>query len=533
MTITRRQFVHSTLIAGAGIMLGPGKNNITPAKSSYFGINPFILQNPDSVFIMRTNVDAKTNSAAIKSAGLSFGRSVFGLTDNPDEGIPLTHKIVIKPNLTCRARGNETYTIERSMGIVTDAHFVEGIIESMKELTIAAGQFYIREVNCPDDLADGGYLDMAERTGIDLKCIDTPAGSLSPEQIQWVDVPDGVWFRKIPYLWPVNAPETFLLNIAKFKAHGMGLTLCAKNLQGTNAKDYQAHCTRYGSYMSGVNSGHINPTANEDILANYNRHVEDRIPRWDRPGGEGGIWQETWASRCLDNNSVTFAGLHIIEGIYGRDGNFLEGPGPQNLATDYMTNYIIFGRNQFYVDIIGHYLAGHEPGNFGLFHLARERGMISSINPRNIPVYEWDTSKGSTLADITAFQRYPLKTYYLQRDYNGQNEPHWHLVDEPFNYNATGIEPLPVNPESFYLKQNFPNPVRNTTSFTFHIPGNGQVSVDILNSKGQIIETLFNEQLANGDHSLSWDSSNHSSGLYFCRISYAGSARTRKIMVFH
>ena len=147
----------------------PGKNTTEGTKSSYFGVNPFILNNPNSVFIMQTDVNVKTNSSAIRSAGLAFGRSVFALTDNPDEGIPLTHKIVIKPNLTCRARGNALYTIERTMGIVTDAFFVEGIIESMKELTIPAEQFYIREVNCPDDLADGGYIDMAQRTGIDLQ----------------------------------------------------------------------------------------------------------------------------------------------------------------------------------------------------------------------------------------------------------------------------------------------------------------------------------------------------------------------------
>ncbi|MBK7710814.1 MAG: hypothetical protein IPJ37_07625 [Bacteroidales bacterium] len=182
MTITRRQFVQSSFIAGAGILLGPGRNSFDPAKASFFGVNPFILQNPDSVFIMKTNVDVKTNSGAIKSAGLDFGRSVFGLTDNQEEGIPLTHKVVIKPNLTCRARGSSKYTIERSMGIVTDAFFVEGVIESLKELSISAGQFYIREVNCPDDLADGGYIDMAERTGIDLKCIDTPAANLSPDK---------------------------------------------------------------------------------------------------------------------------------------------------------------------------------------------------------------------------------------------------------------------------------------------------------------------------------------------------------------
>ena len=191
----------------------------------------------------------------------------------------------------------------------------------------------------------------------------------------------------------------------------------------------------------------------------------------DRPGSEGGIWQETWATRCLDNNSVSFAGLHIIEGIYGRDGNFLVGPGPQDLATDYMTNYIIFGRNQFYVDIIGHWLGGHEPGNFGLFHMARERGMITTFNPMDIPVYEWDPVAGPVTANLTSFVRYPLLTYYLQRNYDGQTEPYWHLVNEHYSYNTTGIDTLPENPENFYLKQNFPNPVRNTTSLTFHIPG--------------------------------------------------------------
>jgi hypothetical protein len=533
MSITRRQFVQSSLFAGAGFIMGSAKNYADPAGSSLFSVHPFILDNPDSVFILRTNVDVKTNSQAIKAAGLAFGRSVFVTTDDQIQGIPLSHKILIKPNLTCRQRNRDIYTVENSMGIVTDAFFVEGVIESLKELGIAAEQFYIREVNCPDDLADGGYIGMAERTGIDLKCIDTPAGNLSPDKVQWMEVPQGTWFRKIPYLWPVNAPETFLINIAKFKTHGMGLTLCAKNLQGTIAMNYQAHCTSYGKVMTGVNPDHLNPSADEDILANYERHVKQGIPRWKRPGSDGGIWQETWATRCLDNNSVTFAGLHIIEGIYGRDGNFLDGPNSQGMATDFMTNYIIFGRNQFYVDIIGHYLAGHEPGNFGLFHMARERGMIATINPGEIPVYEWDAGKGQSLSDLTAFQRYRMKTYFLQRDYDGQNEPYWHLVNEPYYYNTTGIDTLPANAENFYLKQNFPNPVRNTTSLTFHIPGNGQVSVVILGSSGQVVETLINGQLAYGEHTLLWNSNNHPSGLYICRIKYGESVRTGKMMVFH
>lgn len=74
------------------------------------------------------------------------------------------------------------------MGIVTDAYFVEGGIESLKELGLESRQFYIREVNCPDDLADGGYIAMTSRTGIDLQGINTPFQYLSPGQIQWMMV---------------------------------------------------------------------------------------------------------------------------------------------------------------------------------------------------------------------------------------------------------------------------------------------------------------------------------------------------------
>ena len=533
MPINRRLFIQSSLLAGASLFISPARTFSMKKASSLFGVHPFVLQNPDAVFIMRTNINLKTNSSAIKEAGLDFGRSVFGLTDNIENGIPLTHKVVIKPNLTCRMRGHIGYTVEKSMGIVTDAFFVEGIIESLKELGFASGQFYIREVNCPDDLEDGGYLDMAERTGIDLQGIDTPVTELSPDKVQWVNVPGGVCFKRIPYLWPVNAPDTFLLNISKFKTHGMGLTLCAKNLQGTIAMNYQAHCTSYGDAMNGVDPADLNPTTNGDILANYNRHKTDGIPRWDKPGKTGGLWQETWATRCLDNNSVTFAGLHIIEGIYGRDGNFMDGPGQDGLATDYMTNYIIFGRNQFYVDNIGHYLGGHEPGNFGLFHMARERGMASTINPMEIPVYEWHPETGAVLADLSSFQRYPLKTYYLQRDYNGQNEPYWHMVDEFYDYGATAVNNISNIANRFSLQQNFPNPVKHTTSINFQLPNNGYVLIEVLNDNGNVIDILVNSQLNRGGHSVSWNSCNYPSGLYIYRAHYGGFTKAQKMIVIH
>ena len=175
---------------------------------------------------------------------------------------------------------------EGNMGIVTDPYFVEGIIESLKLLGLSGSQFYLREINSPEHFENSGYAQMALRTGADLRKQDDPIGVIAEKEIQWVDVPTGQWFTRIPYLWPVNAPDTWLLNIAKMKTHLMGMTLCAKNIQGVNAIPYVVHCAEYNSDM-GISTDHISLGANTRILGNYNRHVAQRIPRWDKPGGDG------------------------------------------------------------------------------------------------------------------------------------------------------------------------------------------------------------------------------------------------------
>lgn len=534
MRLNRRSFIRSSAITGSVLMLNPLRAAAgTGSKAEpLIGVHPFIFDNRDAVFIMKTEVDAKTNGLAMKQAGLSFGRSVFGLTQDPENGVPLTHKTVIKPNLTCRGKWDGKYTVEGSMGVVTDARFTEGMIESLKELELSSSEIYIREVNCPEDLAEGGYVDMAERTGIDLEGNDTPYFDLNPDQLQWMDVDDGLYFKRIPYLWPVNAPDSWLLNVAKLKTHAMGMTLCAKNLQGTIAMNYQKHCSVFGTHLE-IEENDIQDHAFRLINSNYERHLADGIPRWDRPGQEGGIWMETWASRCLDNNSVTKAGLHVIEGVYGRDGHFIAGPNAGGLAKDYLTNVVIFGLNPFYVDIIGHWLGGHEPGNFGLFHMALERGQISTINPADIPVYEWDAASGAQLKSLNEFERYELKTNYLQRDYQGANEAYWHLVDEYFDYASVSGIPMNPSPLPFKLGENFPNPFCEQTHVPFQIQNTGLVRIEIINEQGRTVDVLVNGQMKPGKHMIPWNSSQHPAGLYLCRMSFGGMLQSRKMLLVH
>ncbi len=512
--VDRRSFLKilSSAVASTAVVPSDLWSRSLRRFSSRFTVHPFVEEHPDAVFIARTSVDVKTNSAKLYEAGYQFGASVFRGTETG--GYPVSQLVAIKPNLTCRDRTHPKYTVEASMGIVTDAFFVEGIIDSMKELGIAGSQFFLREVNCSSDFADGGYPAMAQRTGADM-------GSYNGT-VQWVDVPDGVWFRGIGYLWPVNAPDTLLLNIAKFKAHTMGLTLCAKNLQGTNIPGYQQHCTIYSKSMN-VPASSLNPEAKPIIMENYNRHVAEGIPRWDKPTDYGGLRQETWATRCLDNNSVTKPALHIVEGVYGRDGNFMNGPGPDGLATDYMTNIILFGKNPFHVDIIGHWLGGHEPGNFGLFHMALERGLSKLLNPEAVPLYEWGFDGSATRRSLSEFERTPLKTIYLRRDYNGQSEDEWHLVDEPYDYGAVGVPRVEVRvPDTQVLFQNYPNPFNGRTTIQYAIPREGDVLLELYDIGGARIDVLVNRRCLAGSHLAVWNSRTYPSGAYFYRMVFEG-----------
>lgn len=541
----RRHFLKLAAAAGSSIAFSPVRalGSRHQNSSGFFGVHAFIENHPDAVFIMRTNVDVKTNGNAIKRTALDFGSSVFVPKDKKSGGIPLTHNIAIKPNLTCRGKWQKVYTFERSRGVVTDANFTEGIIDSMKELGISGNQFYIRESNCPEDFEDDGYWGkngLTERTGADLQDLSAKIGKISENDIQWVDVPQGGWFKKIPYLWPVNSPDSMLLNIAKFKAHPMGLTLCAKNLQGTNALNYNQHCRAYNNDMD-IDPAHVVPSAFSKIHANYLRHMADGIPRWDRlsaPGGEYpnidcGIGQETWVTRCLDNNSVTHPGLHIVEGIYGHDGNFTQGTGPEGSARDFMSNIIIFGKNPFYVDIIGHWLGGHEPGNFGLFHIAIERGFASVLNPMNIPVYEWKSDGTATLTPLTKFDRTPLVTCYLPRDYNGQNEPYWHLCNEPYDYGSERKDEKPGTGKSgaCILHQNIPNPANPNISIEYCLPRSGNVRLEIYNTNEQLAGILADGFHLKGSHLAVLNTREYASGTYYYRFRFGGLTEVKKMII--
>lgn len=73
-------------------------------------------------------------------------------------------------------------------------------------------------------------------------------------------------------------------------------------------------------------------------------------------------------------------------------------------------------------------------------------------------------------------------------------------------------------PNQFSLEQNYPNPFNPTTTIQYSMANAGLVKVEIFNLLGQKIKTLVNTHQSAGVHSVNFDASEFTSGLYFYRL---------------
>jgi hypothetical protein len=86
-------------------------------------------------------------------------------------------------------------------------------------------------------------------------------------------------------------------------------------------------------------------------------------------------------------------------------------------------------------------------------------------------------------------------------------------------------------PAGFALAQNYPNPFNQETTIRFSLPEECMVLLEVYNSSGQKVDTLFNTNLSRGYYNVVWNASQMPSGIYFYRIR-AGSFIDLRKMIF-
>jgi len=84
---------------------------------------------------------------------------------------------------------------------------------------------------------------------------------------------------------------------------------------------------------------------------------------------------------------------------------------------------------------------------------------------------------------------------------------------------------------NFELSDIYPNPASTHAPFNIRLEDQAGVSVNVLNVVGQSVRTMELGQLNAGDHKLSLDVSDLTSGLYYCTVVVDGQSSTRKIVI--
>ena len=98
--------------------------------------------------------------------------------------------------------------------------------------------------------------------------------------------------------------------------------------------------------------------------------------------------------------------------------------------------------------------------------------------------------------------------------------------------NSNGfIESTVVAPDEFTLSNAYPNPFNPSTSLNLTMPSEGFVSVKAYNLVGQVVGIIADANYTAGTHSLTWDASDLSSGVYLVRAEGVGSVATQKLML--
>jgi hypothetical protein len=94
----------------------------------------------------------------------------------------------------------------------------------------------------------------------------------------------------------------------------------------------------------------------------------------------------------------------------------------------------------------------------------------------------------------------------------------------------TGIPGYTEVPSTFTLFQNYPNPFNPSTTIEYQIPKQSYVTLKVFDLLGREVARLVNQLKQAGAHSVKWDASRLSSGVYFYTIA-AGTYRETKRMI--
>lgn len=86
-------------------------------------------------------------------------------------------------------------------------------------------------------------------------------------------------------------------------------------------------------------------------------------------------------------------------------------------------------------------------------------------------------------------------------------------------------------PTKYNLSQNFPNPFNPSTTISYALPNEGQVTLKVYDSLGKLVTTLVNDYKQAGYYNVTLNGSNLASGVYLYRITSGNFTQSKKLIL--
>ena len=85
--------------------------------------------------------------------------------------------------------------------------------------------------------------------------------------------------------------------------------------------------------------------------------------------------------------------------------------------------------------------------------------------------------------------------------------------------------------EGFGLSSIYPNPFNPSTTIEFYAEIESSVNVSVYDLNGRLVDRIMDSSISAGSHSVTWDASSFSSGIYIVQVQFDGSVHSSKIML--
>ena len=147
-----------------------------------------------------------------------------------------------------------------------------------------------------------------------------------------------------------------------------------------------------------------------------------------------------------------------------------------------------------------------------------------------IESWSWDFGDGNTSNEQNPIHEYENDGTYqvsltVTTDIGTQSEPYTAEIQ----IGALSISD-DMNPQKFGISKNYPNPFNPNTTIEYYLGESGIVSLDVYNVNGELVDNIVNSYQISGNHSVTWQPTNISSGMYYLSLVQSSNIDKMKVM---